>query len=97
MRDTENKRPSEARRMPLWAFAAFTGLLFGVIAMLVAVIVGPQFQVAALAGGMVCCTAFSLAAFLESAAEIFMAIAEAILGFFGAIITMIAAIFSGFS
>ncbi len=64
--------------------------------MLVAVIVGLQFQVAALAGGVVCCTAFSLAAFRESAAEIFMAIVEAVLGFFGAIIAMIAAIFSGF-
>lgn len=97
MSDPNEKRPSLARRMPLWAFAVFAGLMFGVIAMLVAIILGLQLKLAAIAGAAVCCTTVSLAAFLEAAAEIFMAIVEAILSFFGAILAMFAAIFSGFS
>ncbi len=93
----DDKRPSLARRLPLWGFALLAGLLFGVIAMLVGLIIGLQTKMVLIAGAAVCCTTFSLTAFLEAAAEFFMAVVEAILSVFAAILAAVAVIFSSCS
>jgi len=97
MSKPDEKRPSLARRLPLWAFAVFAGVVFGTIIMLATVIIGLQLHLAALAGAAVCCTTVSLVSFVEAAAELFMAIVEAILSAVGAVLAAIAGLFAGFS
>ena len=97
MDENQQKRPGLVRRMPLWGFALFTGVMFAVIVMLFAVIIGLQAHLAALAGGTVCCVVVPLVVCFDAVAEILMAIVEGFLTVVAAIVGAIAAILSVFS